>query len=138
MVFKSRFLKDRTPDEQAQLEKYKAQALVTEKKIWKLKRENAPKLKIKEAEDLWKKQRERNKKAFAATVKERTTFVTLLVHRLVAQSFLPKPKKDQTIVAHINFNKLDNRAKNLKWVSQAEFDEMLRKYRAKQIGRAHV
>lgn len=39
----------------------------------------------------------------------------LLVHNIVAAYFLGKPEKGQNAVGHINGDKLDNRAKNLKW-----------------------
>lgn len=43
-----------------------------------------------------------------------------LIHRLVAEYFLPKPKRNQKIIIHLNFNKKDNHYKNLQWVTQLE------------------
>jgi hypothetical protein len=52
-----------------------------------------------------------------ANLDSRKIYFNALVHRLVAQYFLPKPNKEETIVTHINFKKLDNRATNLKWMT---------------------
>ena len=43
------------------------------------------------------------------------------IHRLVAETFCP-PFKGET-VNHLNGDKADNRASNLKWVSQSENDK---------------
>lgn len=45
---------------------------------------------------------------------------TLYLHREVARHFLPKAGGKQKIVIHLNHDKTDNRAKNLKWVNQEE------------------
>lgn len=51
---------------------------------------------------------------------------TCTVHRLVAEAFIPNPKKLPE-VHHKNHDRTDNRAKNLQWVTKAEqMDEHLR------------
>ncbi|WP_366921417.1 NUMOD4 motif-containing HNH endonuclease [uncultured Dysgonomonas sp.] len=46
-------------------------------------------------------------------------FKNCLVHRLVAESFIPNPNYGQE-VDHINTIRNDNRVENLKWVSSSE------------------
>jgi hypothetical protein len=44
----------------------------------------------------------------------------ILLHRLVAQSFLPAPQKGEKVVIHFNYKKTDNRYTNLGWATIAE------------------
>ena len=53
-------------------------------------------------------------------MKARTINYHSLVHRLVAEYFITKPAAKQTIVAHLDHNKLNNRANNLKWMTPEE------------------
>jgi hypothetical protein len=43
-----------------------------------------------------------------------------LLHRLVADAFLKKPSKDANFVIHLDHNKENNSATNLRWVTQEE------------------
>lgn len=53
-------------------------------------------------------------------LKSRIIHHHFLVHRMVATCFLPAPKPGETIVGHLDFNKLNNRATNLKWMTPEE------------------
>ncbi len=49
---------------------------------------------------------------------------TFYVHRLVAELFLNKPKKDQDYVCHKNGKKADNKVKNLMWANRKEWSKL--------------
>ena len=59
-------------------------------------------------------------KQFRKDLKERTINYQSLIHRLAADYFLPLPKSEQTIVAHLDHDKLNNRLSNLKWMTPEE------------------
>lgn len=42
------------------------------------------------------------------------------VHKLVAEHFLEKETEDQAYVIHLDYNKLNNEVKNLKWATNKE------------------
>lgn len=47
--------------------------------------------------------------------------LTLLVHKLVAEYFLPAKTEEQLWVIHKDHNKINNKPSNLKWVTKAEW-----------------
>lgn len=59
-------------------------------------------------------------KRLAQNTKERTIHYHSLTHRLVANYFLSSPSSKKTIVAHLDFDKLNNDVKNLKWMTPEE------------------
>lgn len=49
--------------------------------------------------------------------------MTLFVHRLVAEAFLNKRSAKAMYVIHLNYNKEDNRATNLRWATKEEMEQ---------------
>ena len=47
-------------------------------------------------------------------------YEAMLLHRLVAKYFLPKPQRNETVVIHSNYKKTDNHSYNLQWVTPEE------------------
>ena len=60
------------------------------------------------------------RKKRAEDIKSRTINWYSLAHRLVVTYFLDTPSKEQTIVAHLDHEKLNNWVSNLKWMTPAE------------------
>lgn len=50
-----------------------------------------------------------------------------LVHKLVAEAFVPKENADENVVIHLDWNKSNNYYKNLKWLSKKECYERMHK-----------
>lgn len=63
-----------------------------------------------------KKESELSKK-LKANLKKRTINHHFLIHRLVATYFLPTPQKNETVVGHLDFDKLNNHVNNLQWMT---------------------
>jgi len=47
-------------------------------------------------------------------------YYAVLIHRLVAKYFLPKPTGKQKFVLHLDYDKENNHYKNLRWATQEE------------------
>ena len=67
---------------------------------------------------------EKAKKIYTAfynkDLKKRTTYYAVLIHRLVAENFIERSSDDQTVVAHLDYDKLNNQVSNLKWMTPEE------------------
>jgi hypothetical protein len=81
---------------------------------------NESKITITETSNLLDTLKKNLSKKFQDDLKARTINYHSLVHRLVADYFLAKPATMQTIVAHLDNDKLNNRANNLKWMTPEE------------------
>ncbi len=90
------------------------------KKLKSLKENNESKKAINETTDLLDSLKKNLSKKFQDDLKERTIHYHSLIHRFVANYFLKKPIARQTIVAHLDHDKLNNRASNLKWMTPDE------------------
>ena len=66
-----------------------------------------------------KKKNELSKK-LDRNLKKRTINHHFMIHRMVATYFLPKTNPNATIVGHLDFDKLNNQANNLKWMTPEE------------------
>jgi hypothetical protein len=52
---------------------------------------------------------------------------TYYFHRLVAEAFVPRESYDQCYVIHLDYNKQNNVFTNLKWVTEEQMHEHIRK-----------
>ncbi|MEP7231535.1 MAG: HNH endonuclease [Ginsengibacter sp.] len=96
------------------------QSLKLSRKLKSLKENKESKKTIEETANLLDSFKKNLSKKFQDDLKERTVNYHSLIHRLVAKYFLKKPTTKQTIVAHLDHNKLNNRAHNLKWMTPEE------------------
>lgn len=89
-------------------------------KLRQMKRDKVNKITIKEATELLDGLRTNQRKKLAADWKSRATNYHSLVHKLIADYFVKKPSENHTIVAHLDYDKLNNKASNLKWMTHEE------------------
>lgn len=96
------------------------QSLKLSRKLKALKEQNETKKTINGTSILLKSFKKNLSKKFQDDLRDRSINYHSLVHRLVAKYFFKKPTKHQTIVAHLDYNKLNNEASNLKWMTTDE------------------
>jgi hypothetical protein len=53
-------------------------------------------------------------------MKVKDKYIAFLVHKIVAEYFVKRPSSKHTFVIHLDHNKLDNRAANLRWATSEE------------------
>ena len=76
--------------------------------------------KIADNEKLLKTMKINYTKNYKKREQKRKRFYGSLTHRLVALYFLPTPETNKNLVAHIDYDKLNNHHSNLKWMSREE------------------
>ena len=105
---------------QKRLDYLQQQVFKLAKKLKALKENKKSKKIINETAALLESLKKSLSKKFQDDLKERTINYHSLVHRLVATYFLAKPTAENSLVAHLDYNKLNNRAANLRWMTTAE------------------
>lgn len=109
-------------DEKTQLEIDELKKEISD--LYKLRREKINKkdssVNIQKLTKLIEKKKSSLSKKFERNLKKRTINHHFLIHRLVATYFLPEPKPEETIVGHLDYDKLNNRVTNLKWMTPIE------------------
>lgn len=119
-VIKLKFYKERDEEAAVKIEKLKHQILELGKKITIYKKAEKEVVIIEEMQVKYEKLKAKLTKLCYDDLKQRTIYYHSLIHRLVADYFVAKKHDRQTVVAHLDFNKLNNRATNLKWMTPEE------------------
>lgn len=119
-IIRLKFFTPRDKKSQERFDLQQQQVFKMMRKIKSLKENKASKKSIAEATlqlDTYKKKLSQK---FKDDLKERTIYYHSLIHRLVADYFLKKPTAKQTIVAHLDHDRLNNKFSNLKWMTPEE------------------
>lgn len=119
-ILRLKLYKPRDQTIQNRLDYHQQQVFKLTRKLKSLKDNKEAKKVINETSELLDTLKKNLSKKFQDDLKERTINYHSLVHRLVAYYFLKKPTAKQTIVAHLDHDKLNNRANNLQWMTPEE------------------
>lgn len=119
-IIRLKLYKPRDKKKQAGFDFLQKQVSILSKKIKAQKQADSNDPSLKESMELLASLKKNLSKKFKSDMRERTVNYHSLIHRLVATYFLPTPKTDQTIVAHLDHNKLNNRVTNLRWMTPEE------------------
>jgi len=119
-IIRLKFYKPRDEKIQNQFDYLQQQVVELKQKLKSLKATAASEEAITETAELLQNFKKNLSNKFEHDLKSRVIHYHSLIHRLVAEYFLPKGTEVQTIVAHIDHDKLNNRASNLKWMTPEE------------------
>jgi len=119
-IIRLKFYKPREEKIQNQFDYLQQQVFELKQKLKSLKNGGADVKTVNETTDLLQNFKRSLSKKFEDDLKSRVIHYHSLIHRLVAEYFLTKPTGQHTVVAHVDHDKLNNRAGNLKWMTPAE------------------
>ncbi|HEX5150347.1 MAG TPA: HNH endonuclease [Parafilimonas sp.] len=119
-IIRLKLFKPRLPKTQAAITQLQKQVFTLSKEIKILVKQEGNKKLIEEKNILLKAVKKSLQKIYKEDLKYRTINYHSLIHRLVATCFLPVHKAEQTIVAHLDYDKLNNHISNLKWMTPEE------------------
>lgn len=118
-VIRLKFFKPRKEKDQLLLDTFLEKIRELKKEVKKNKKEGTVDAFKKAQAELEKVQREKDK-FLKKDSKQRIVYYQALVHRLVAEYFLRDKDIKDKVVAHLDFNKYNNRPSNLKWMTSEE------------------
>lgn len=119
-ILRLKLYKPRDEKVQHRLDHLQQQVLTLTRTLKTLKNNNESETAIADTEALLTTLKTNLSRKYKNDLKERTINYHSLVHRLVAEYFLKPPIEGQTIVAHLDHIKLNNRANNLQWMTPAQ------------------
>ena len=119
-IIRLKFFKPSDPESLKRVQILQKKILISLKKIKLLKEKGESHSAVKQSELDLRKIKTVYSKQLAKNTKDRTIHYHSLTHRLVAEYFLTVRSSKKTIVAHLDFDKLNNDVKNLKWMTPEE------------------
>ena len=119
-IIRLKFFSPRDSSTKNKLSYLQKQVLKLQQKIKWMRQNGESKKAINEATLLFDTMKKNVRKKIADDTLKRTRNYHALIHRLVADYFLQKPAEGYSIVAHLDYDKLNNRAGNLQWMTLAE------------------
>ncbi len=119
-IIRLKLYKPRDEKSQKRFDQLSRQVVTLSKKIKLLQENKESKKLIKEQTVVLNELKANLSTRFKEDLKARTINYHSLVHKLVASYFLKKPTSKQTIVGHIDHDKLNNSSTNLIWMTPAE------------------
>jgi len=73
---------------------------------------------------------------YKINLSEKGKTTTVKVHRLIAETFIPNPKRRST-VNHVNGKKTDNKVSNLEWLTRRQNLKLTKGMKRKTISKKH-
>jgi len=119
-IVRLKFHKERDPQSQRSFDLLRQQTHKLRDRIKELTKAKAPEEEIMEAKKLHVSLKKNLSKKFSEDLHKRTVHYQNLVHRIVAATYCEKPTPEHTLVAHKDFDKLNNHYTNLVWMTPNE------------------
>lgn len=119
-IYRASLFRPRDANAQKRFDYLQKQVLKIRAELYNQKRRKTPKKDIKETQELLKSVKAKLAAEVIKDKKKRVGRFQQLVHRIVVKYFLPPPTKKQIYVAHLDYDKSNNRVDNLKWMTLEE------------------
>jgi|JI10StandDraft_1071094.scaffolds.fasta_scaffold06602_3 hypothetical protein len=120
-IIRLKLYKEKDPETEAAFNKRRDEINAVFEQINKWKEENSKS--PEELEELTKQAEKTKSKYLKDRRKEeisRTIYFQPLIHSLIAKYFCTKPSEAHTVIGHLDYNKLNNESRNLKWMTPEE------------------